>query len=743
MAAPLPGAPAFSLELTRQLQKRYETTKHTSHPRTQHFCRADTPKFFNRLLMQSSPYLRQHAHNPVNWFPWGDEALRVAKELDRPILLSIGYSTCHWCHVMERESFEDLAIARRINKRYVAIKVDREERPDLDAIYMRAVRLLRGSGGWPLTLWLTPEGKPFFGGSYFPPRAGARGVKVGLSEWLENMASRYQNERSTVLEMARKLGAGVAGSFSVTPLATRTGGSSRAAGLHTLFNTYRRRFDEAWGGLQGAPKFPSGLSVPFLLRYHRRMRRPEALKMARVTLQKMAAGGMHDQLGGGFHRYATDARWRVPHFEKMLYDNALLASAYLDAYLASGDRRFEEVARSTLDYLLRDLLLAEGGFASGTDADSGGDGKAHGQEGLFYTWTLKEVEAALAKEQASLFAARYGVTRKGELEGRNVLYQAASLRALASRFLRGEDELQGELARSRATLLAARAGRSKPLRDEKRLAGWNGLAVSALARASFALREARYLHAAAQTADFLLREMRDGRGRLQRSFLGGKTSGAAYLDDYAAVIAGLLDLYEASFSLRWLQEARALEAIVQREFSDPSAGGFFFRPRGEEVLLARRKPHMDNARPSGNALMLLNLLRLHELTTVASYRERAEALMMAFGQQIARGGGSHSEMLVGVDFALGQPKEIVIITPSDLSAAEPLLEEVRRRFLPNKALIVSRGTPRAVKALPILENKVALGGRATAYVCVGGSCKRPTTEPAVLRRQLGAPPSSP
>jgi uncharacterized protein YyaL (SSP411 family) len=730
----LPGALPFHEELQAELAEVRESKGPGYRPRTRHLTPDGSALYTNRLLLETSPYLLQHAHNPVNWYPWGDEAFDRARKEGRPVLLSVGYSTCHWCHVMEEESFEDEDIARYLNEKYVAIKVDREERPDVDAIYMRAVQLLSGRGGWPMTVWLTPDREPFFAGTYFPARDGDRGARNGFLTLLRRFRELYDLDPERVASAATALTHEIRQS-----LAPRAGGLGPPpeAVLAEALRFFRDRYDAENGGLSGAPKFPSSLPVRFLLRQHRRTGDTASLDMAIRTLEKMAGGGIHDHLGGGFHRYATDERWLVPHFEKMLYDNALLTLAYLEGYQATGREALAGVARKTLDYVQREMSAPEGGFFSATDADSLGP-EGHREEGYFFTWTPEEIADALGPARGRAVAAYYSVTEGGNFEGRSILNTPRSLEAVAAELEVGVDTLESDLERSRKRLLEVRAERPPPLRDEKSLAAWNGLMISAFARAAFVLGDDHYAARAARAADFVLTRMREG-GLLHRSFKDGRARLRGYLDDYAFVIAGLLDLYETTGEARWLRAAIDLDGVLARAFEDPEGGGYFLIGEGHEPLLAREKPALDGAEPSGNSVQALNLLRLYELTTDDGYRRRAEGTLTALGPSLSAHPSALPEMLLAVDFHHDVPKQIVIVTPSQ-EGAEPFLVELRGAFVPNRVLAVVEVADVAERAelVPLVKGKLAQDGRPTAYVCERQVCKRPTTDPAVFARQIQA-----
>jgi hypothetical protein len=642
---------------------------------------------------------------------------------------------------MEEESFEDEEVARTINESYIPIKVDREERPDIDGIYMEAVQALTSSGGWPMTVWLTADREPFAGGTYFPPHDGDRGARVGLVSLLRERASLYREQPARVAaaaaDLARKVRKGLESTDRAPVASGDVSWRPSTEPLVAAARDYAQRFDEKNGGLLGAPKFPSSLPVRFELRFYRRTGDAAALRMAVTTLEKLAAGGIHDPIGGGFHRYSTDARWLVPHFEKMLYDNALLTTAYVEAFQTTGRQDFAQVGRDILRYVERDMTSPEGAFYSATDADSvSPEGRL--EEGRFFTWTPSEIADAVGAERAPLITAYYGVTAAGNLDGRSVLSTPRALPEVAREFHLTPERARAEVDEAVVALFAARSKRRPPLRDEKVLASWNGLMISAYARASLALGDDRYAQVAARAADFVLMKMRDG-ARLAHSIKDGHRGSLGFLDDYAFMIAGLLDLHEATSDPHWLREAVSLDAVLRDEFEDKSGGGYLLTPSGVEGLLAREKPAYDGAEPCGNSVAALDLLRLSEFTARDEYRARAERTLRAFADRLDRAPTALSEMLLAVDFASDRAKEIVVVAPTSPAEAEPLMAKVRATFVPNRVLtrIVARADGQARADLePIVESKVAVGGRATGYVCEAQSCKLPTTDPAVFGGQL-------
>jgi uncharacterized protein YyaL (SSP411 family) len=699
----------------------------------------------NRLANEKSPYLLQHAHNPVDWYPWGPEAFEKARTEQKPIFLSIGYSTCHWCHVMERESFENEEIAGILNREFVPVKVDREERPDVDRIYMAFVQAATGGGGWPMSVWLTPELRPFFGGTYFPPED--RWGRAGFATVLRRVAEAWHDEHDKIaassVEVLEQLEQQTAAQESAAVPLDR-------AVLESAFYAFRRSYDTRYGGFGGAPKFPRPVVYNFLLRYWVRTRNKEALEMVLATLRAMARGGMHDQLGGGFHRYAVDERWRVPHFEKMLYDQAQLAASYVEAFQITGESQYAETARRTLDYVIREMRDESGGFYSAEDADSALDA-AHPEdkrEGAYYVWTREEIERVAGSPAAEWFCYRYGVKPEGNAEadphgefaGKNILCQAHTVEETARDAGRGVDEVRDALRDAGRKLLAARERRPRPHRDDKVLAAWNGLAISALARAGAALGEPVYTDAAVRAAEFVTSRMYDAAGGvLLRRYRQGEAAIPGFLDDYALVAQACLDLYESVFELRWLELAQKLAEDIRRRFEDPAEGGFFSSSGDDSSLVMRIKDDYDGAEPSGNSVAILMLLRLAALTGRAEYRQSAERALRAFAPRMAELPQAVPHMLAACEFALGTPREVVVVGDRSARGTQALLEVVHRRFLPGQVTMLVDG-PEARRTLsanlPEIAGMGQLDGGTAAYVCENYACRLPVSDPERLTELL-------
>ncbi len=683
-------------------------------------------RFTNRLAGETSPYLLQHAHNPVDWWPWGPEALTRAKLLDRPLFLSIGYAACHWCHVMERESFEDEPTAQFLNDHFIAIKVDREERPDLDQVYMGAVQALTGGGGWPMSVFLTPEGRPFYGGTYFPnePRHGL----PSFLQLLEGIDLAWKTQRAELEQTGVQLVQGLVQNQRLPAVQAPPSPDL----LETAVSLIERSFDQANGGWGSAPKFPQPMTIEFLLRRSAAGDR-RALPIARRSLDKMADGGVHDQLGGGFHRYATDARWLVPHFEQMLYDNAQLARVYLHAWSLTGESRYRDVGLGVLEYLLRELRTADGAFAASQDADT------DGVEGATFTWRASEVEELLGAE-GPLFAAAYGITEGGNWEGVTILSRVRSTAELASAFSLQPAEVDASLAASRRILLAARHDRPQPARDDKALAAWNGLAIAAFADAARLLGgtapddATRYRQAAEEAAAAILSGLLGEDGRLGRSWKDARASGQGVLEDHADLAEGLLALYEATFEERWFVTARALLDGVIDRFADPE-GGFFDTAIDHERLVTRPKDVQDNATPSGAAMATFALLRLAALTGEGRYRSIAERALSTITPFTARYPTAFAQWLQAIDLSLADVAEVAIVGPLDDPATQALLREAGGRYVPARVLAATGGDPNA-SAVPLLHDRPLRNGRPTAYVCRGFACQTPVTDPSALADQL-------
>ena len=671
----------------------------------------------NRLAGETSPYLLQHANNPVDWFPWGPDALARAKLLDRPIFLSIGYAACHWCHVMERESFEDPTTARVLNDGFVAIKVDREERPDLDQLYMGAVQAMTGSGGWPMSVFLTPDGKPFYGGTYFPdsPRHGMPSFR----QVLDGVATAWRVQRGQLEEA----GARLVGTLVEQQRIASAGDAPSMATLDAVDHALMKAFDTRNGSWGGAPKFPQPMTLDYLLR-HLTPADKVANAMVRFTLDKMADGGIRDQLGGGFHRYATDAVWLVPHFEQMLYDNAQLARVYLHAWALMGETRYRAVAEGVLDYLLRELLTDDGAFAASQDADTGG------VEGATFTWTATQIRGVLG-DDAEPFMRAYGVTEAGNWDGTNILSRVWP--DVHTPPARADADLEARLAWGRARLLLARSERPQPARDDKALAAWNGLAIAAFAEAGRLLGEDRYTAAAVRAAETITGGLLSADGSLRRSWKDGRAVGQGVLEDYANLAEGLLTLYETTFDERWFTMSRTLMDRVLARFTDP-AGGFFDTADDHERLVARPKDVQDNAVPSGNATTTLVLLRLAALTGDGGYRDAAERAIRTVTDLLARYPTGFAQWLTAADLALAAVAEVAIVGDPTERATQALLGEVRSGFQPHQVVALRADAVSSV--VPLLAERIAVDGRPTAYVCRGFVCRLPVTDPEALRTQL-------
>jgi len=682
---------------------------------------ARIPRHTNRLIGAASPYLLQHAHNPVDCFPWGEEAFARAKEEDKPIFLSIGYAACHWCHVMERESFEDSAVAAFLNEHFVPIKVDREERPDVDEIYMTAVQLTTGSGGWPLSLFLTPDLRPFYGGTYFPPEE--RWGKPGFGRLLEMLAGAWKSRRGEIDRIAGQLSSGIRRADG----ATREVEPARAQ-IGRAAEIVAAGFDPHWGGFGSAPKFPPTGQCELLLREWRRSGRDEFLSMVEKTLTRMACGGIFDQLGGGFARYSTDVEWLVPHFEKMLYDNALLTVNYLDLHAATGKSEYAETARRTLDWALREMRDPAGGFHSSLDADS------EGVEGKFYVWKADEIRSILGADEGRLFCELFGVAEGGNFEhGESILHLARPLPAVAEEFNLPPDEMTARMEAARRRLLAARSSRIPPAKDDKVLADWNGLMIAALARASRVLREQSYLDAAQEAALFLKNNLYR-EGKLYHSWRDGVIGAEALLDDYAFLIAALIELYQADFDPRWIEWALDLAAELVEGFYDPEGGGFYMTRSGASDLIHRPKLFRDGATPSGNAVAAKGLMELSLLTDRDEYQRLSLRSFRIFGASVAENPTMHLRSAVAMALTLEAPATLVIAGDPNDALARKLREVCDSGYYPG--LLVAGGEPEGI--ISLLSNKPPASGKPTAYLCINGTCRSPITDAGELRMALEA-----
>ena len=680
----------------------------------------------NHLIHEKSPYLLQHAYNPVEWYPWCDEAFEKAQRENKPIFLSIGYSTCHWCHVMEKESFEDPEVARLMNDAFVSIKVDREERPDLDHIYMTVCQILSGGGGWPLTIVLTPEKEPFFSATYIPKHS--RFGRAGMVELIPKIKEVWEARRHEVFQSAK----------SVTNALQRLeqGTSGEAMDRPVLDKAYEelaKRFDRTYGGFGRAPKFPTAHNFLFLLRYWKRTGEESALAMVEKSLQEIRFGGVYDQVGFGVHRYSTDREWLVPHFEKMLYDQAMLALAFVEAYQATGKDVYAQTAREIFQYVLRDMQSPEGGFHSAEDADS------EGVEGKFYVWTEEELRHVLDKEEADTLCKVFHVQEGGNFReeatgkntGANILYPGKALSEIAAELGIPAEKLEKTLELTRTKLFEAREKRVHPHKDDKILTDWNGLMIAALAQGAQVLGDTGYADAGATAAEFVLKRLRRPDGRLLHRYRDGEAGITAHLDDYAFTIWGLTQLYEATFQVPYLETALELNEDMLKHFWDDLGGGFFFTPDDGESLIIRKKEIYDGALPSGNAVAVLNLLRLARLTGRSDLDEKAAKTLAAFSKPIHELPSGYTQFLTAVDFAIGPSYEVVVAGPPPGSDTAEMLKALRNRFMPNKVLLFrpsEEPSPEITRLAPFTAQQRPVDGKATAYVCVEGACKMPTTD---------------
>jgi uncharacterized protein YyaL (SSP411 family) len=678
----------------------------------------ENPKHTNRLVNETSPYLLQHAHNPVDWYAWGEEALEASRAADKPIFLSIGYSACHWCHVMERESFEHEATANLMNELFINIKVDREERPDLDSIYMDAVQAMTGQGGWPMSVFLTPDGKPFYGGTYFPPEP-----RYGMPSFIQVMRSvseAYHQRRDQVEGQAERLTTMLKSSAQFQSDAVDLGVET----LDEAISQLDQHFDNENGGFGSQPKFPQPMILEFILTQYLREGDLDTLYMSELTLEQMALGGIYDQLGGGFSRYSVDAYWLVPHFEKMLYDNAQLLLVYLHAWQLNEQPLYRRIVDETINYVLREMSAPTGGFYAAQDADS------EGEEGKFFVWTPDEIRAVLDEKAAKIFEDTYGVSARGNFEGKNILHLRRKAESVAKDFNLSTEEVERVLADAKAKLFAEREKRIKPARDEKILVEWNGLMIHALAECGVVLGRQDALDAAIAAADFILMQMSQPDGKLYRSYKDGRARLNAYLEDYAAFARSLVALYEATFDLRWLGEASRLTQVIFEQFHDSENGGFFQTGIDHEVLVTRRKDYIDNAIPSGNSMTVELLLRLAVLVENEQYRREATRVLLTLKGAMGQQPTGFGRLLTALNALLQPSQEIAIVGNLNDPATQALLAEVRRRYLPTTVLALKQ--PDEESMLPLFADRGLVNNQPAAYVCENYACKLPVTTPEAL-----------
>ncbi|NUN12343.1 MAG: thioredoxin domain-containing protein [Myxococcales bacterium] len=695
-------------------------------PRTRHLTSDHRPRYTNRLLLTTSPYLLQHAHNPVDWFPWSEEAFLLAEQLDRPVFLSIGYSTCHWCHVMEHESFEDEQIASVMNSRYICIKLDREERPDIDAVYMRAVQLATGHGGWPMSVWLFPDKKPFYSGTYFPAYDGQRGARMGFLSLLNRLADLFSTDRVRVIQAASHLTNEIRNSFQGT---NDTPNKQHEASPDDVARLLLRQADYQWGGFGHAPKFPVPSQLDLVLRYGWKHDDAETKRFVELTLDKMAQGGIYDHLAGGFARYSTDSQWLVPHFEKMLYDNAQLVCTYLDAFQWTQNPTYAEVATDILDYLTREMSHPSGGFYSATDADS------EGEEGRFFVWTIPEVVSAVGEEKAAIINTVYGMSEHGNWEGTNILTRWTPLSVASQHLGLSEHETKKRLGEAKSALYEARKQRVPPSLDDKVLLAWNGLAIRAFARAGWVLNNGEYTQRAIVAANFMLAELGHN-GRLYRVWRNGQAHVDAMLEDYAFFVSGLIELVEVTGDSRWLDEAIRLQQIVDTRFRDVD-GCYFMTADDHESLLAREKPAYDGAEPCGNSVVCENLVRLGLLTDRVEYLDNARRTIDRV-LAIANHPTAVPRLLTVLEWLNTAQREVAVVVTDDHDANAALLNGLAQCFDPYRVFTVVHHSQvdMTAQAIPWIKGKTAIGGKPTAYVCSGMNCQLPARDVTLFVAQL-------
>jgi len=706
-----PQAKTFPKSLIKKLSKKYKHDKFKN-IRTRHLNQSGKPLYTNRLYLESSPYLLQHSHNPVNWYPWGKEAFETAKKLNLPILLSVGYSTCHWCHVMEEESFENLKISKYFNQNYIAIKVDREERPDIDAVYMKVVQAINGSGGWPMTLWLTPDLQPIYGTTYLPANDGDRGKSLGFLSMLKRFKTLYIKNPEKLKKSAYEIvnflkknnNQEISEKFSITDVP-----------IKTAINQYMSSFDNDNGGIIGRMKFPSSFPTRLMISQYKKSKNKKILTSIIKTLDNMAAGGIHDHLAGGFHRYSTDPNWLIPHFEKMLYDNALLAMDYTQAYQITKFNRYKVIAKEILDYVLMEMTNSNGVFYSAIDADSMGPlGKR--DEGYFYTWTISELKMYLNNEESNFVQDYFNIKKKGNFEkDRSVLHYSRAIKKNESKLL----------ASSKLKLLKARSLRPLPFRDEKIITAWNGLMIKAFAQAAFVFNDKEYLDVAEKASSFFVNHFNKF-NELHRIFLKDKFNTSGFSDDYAFLISGLIELYQSSGDVKWIKNAIKLDSVLAGNFEDKKDGGVFRKHSEHKKIILKEKPIYDGATPSTNSIYTLNLLKLYEYTAKKEYIERALKSFKTFSGNINKSPRSVSEMLMAIDFYISKPKELVVVFKNEKDLFNnQITKKIGMIYNPNLVIsLIHEGDNK----LSIHENKTTINGKTTFYLCQNGSCRLPTID---------------
>ncbi len=681
---------------------------------------------YNKLINQKSPYLLQHAKNPVDWYPWGEEAFKKAKEEDKPIFLSIGYSTCHWCHVMAHESFEDLEVANLMNDIFVSIKVDREERPDIDKIYMTVCQIMNNSGGWPLTILITHDKKPFFAGTYFPKET--RFGRIGLKELILKVKDLWNNQRKDLIDSSERIINALQDITLESP-----GNSLNEKDIEKAYVQLKTRFDKEYGGFGSSPKFPTPHNLLFLLRIYKRENNSEALRMVETTLSEMRKGGIYDHIGYGFHRYSTDRQWLVPHFEKMLYDNALLAFAYIEAFQATRKSQYKETAEEIFKYVLRDMISPEGAFYSAEDADS------EGEEGKFYTWQMKDLDSILNREEMVLFTSIYNIKETGNyLEestrkhtGKNITHLTENLNSLAEKNNLSIEDFKKKIDNVRIKVFQSREKRIRPHLDDKILTDWNGLMIAALAKGGYVFNEKKYIDIAEKAMKFILENLKDKKGFLLHRFRENSAEIEAYLDDYSFLVWALLELYESTFNTNYLKEAIKVINIQIDQFWDDNIGGFYFTAKQGEDLITRQKEIYDGAIPSGNSVSMLNLLRLSQITGDQEYERKADIISRVFAESVRNNPSAHTFLMLAVDFAIGPTYSLVISGDTGKEDTLKLLESIRKQFLPNKTLIY-RATEQENPPIDEIVDYIIFFykylDKATAYICINKTCKPPTNE---------------